>query len=122
VSLRDLADEFNRRLVAAATEYAGMNAFDGEVDNYYRLLATEDAPPDARVDASRHLEHNGVDVEQLESDLVSYQAIRSYLKTFRDVEHSEAVRGDRFDRITESIKWLQSRLEAVSRTNLGQLR
>jgi hypothetical protein len=122
VSLRDLAEEFNRRLLAAAMDEAEMNVIDGEIENLYRLLSADDVAPDARIDARRRLERNDVDVEQLESDFVTYQAIRSYLKKYRGVEYEEPTDEDRVDRTTESLERLESRLGTVSENNLAQLR
>lgn len=122
VSLRDLADEFNRRLLAAAIDEAGMSALDGEIENLYRLLSADDVAPDARIDARRRLERNGVDVDRLASDFVTYQAIRSYLKKYRGVEYERPEDADRIERTTESLQRLQSRLQTVSENNLEQLR
>jgi NADH:ubiquinone oxidoreductase subunit C len=122
VSLRDLADQFNHRLLAAAMDEAGMNTIDGEIENVYRLLSVEDVAPDARIDVRRRLERNGIDVDRLETDFVTYQAIRSYLNDVRGVEYSGPDDADRIERTTESLERLQSRLETVSQNNLAQLR
>jgi len=122
VSLRDLAGEFNRRLLTAAIEETDMSALEGEIENFYRLLADDDVAPDAKIDARRRLERNGVDVEELESDFVSYQAIRSYLKEYRGVEYEGTADADRIERTADSLERLQSRLQTVSENNLEQLR
>lgn len=122
VSLRDLAEEFNRRLLGAAMDEAGMSVIDGERENLYRLLSDEDVAPDARIDARRRLERNGIDVDRLQTDFVTYQAIRSYLKDYRGVEYRKPDDTARVERTTESLERLQSRLQTVSENNLAQLR
>lgn len=70
-SLRSLADRFNRRLLAAAMDDAGMAALEWEVANLYRLLTSDDVSSGNRTEARRRLEQNGIDIEQLERDLVT---------------------------------------------------
>lgn len=122
LSLRDLAGEFNRRLLAAAMRRAGMTTLDGEVDNLFRLLTDEEVTAGARTDARGRLERNGVDVEGVERDFVTYQAIRSYLRNERGAEYTETSDGDRLDGATETIERLRSRLASVCENNLEQLR
>ncbi|MCU4801174.1 hypothetical protein OB920_12405 [Halobacteria archaeon HArc-gm2] len=121
-SLRDLAEEFNRRLLAAAMSDAGMSTLDGEVDNIFRLLTAEDVTSGTRTEARSRLERNGIDVEQLERDFVTYQAIRSYLQNERGAEYEGASDEDRLERTADSIERLSSRLSSVCETNLNQLR
>jgi hypothetical protein len=52
-SLRDLADEFNRRLLRAALERTGDAPLDGEVDNLYRLLTGDDVTSGVRQQIGR---------------------------------------------------------------------
>jgi len=101
---------------------AGMSVIDGERENLYRLLSDEDVAPDARIDARRRLERNGIDVDRLQTDFVTYQAIRSYLKEYRGVEYRKPDDTARVERTTESLERLQSRLQTVSENNLAQLR
>ena len=121
-SLRDLAEEFNRQLLAAAMSEAGMSTLDGEVDNLFRLLTNDDVTAGARTDARRRLERNGVDVKQLQRDLVTYQAIRSYLQNERGATYEGASDEDRLERTADSIERLRSRLNSVCESNLDQLR
>ncbi len=120
-SLRDLADLFNRRLLKARMTGAGMSTLDGEVDNIYRLLMADDVSSGTRVETRTRLERNGIDVDRLERDFVSYQAIRSYLKDYRDTEYVRDER-DRTESVRQSIQRLRSRLRSVTETNLTQLR
>ncbi|MFC4551159.1 MULTISPECIES: rod-determining factor RdfA [Halorussus] len=121
-SLRDLADEFNRELLGVAMAEAGMSSLDGEVENIYRLLTDEEVSSGMRTDARRRLDRNGVDVESLERDFVSYQAVRSYLKGVRQAEYDDSADEDRVEKVAESVRRLQSRTVSVAEGNLDQLR
>jgi hypothetical protein len=120
-SLRDLADLFNRELLAVAMEEAGMAALDGEVENLYRLLTDDEVSNGMRTDTRRRLDRNGVDVDSLEGDFVSYQAIRSYLKDVREADYDDSP-DDRVEKVAESVRRLRSRTVSVSEGNLNQLR
>jgi hypothetical protein len=56
MSLRDLADYLNRRLLATAMEEHGMQPLDGEVENVYRLLTANDVSDADRTRVRRRLE------------------------------------------------------------------
>jgi hypothetical protein len=120
-SLRDLADLFNRELLAVAMEEAGMAALDGEVENLYWLLTDDEVSSGMRTDTRRRLDRNGVDVDSLEGDFVSYQAIRSYLKDVREADYDDSP-DDRVEKVAESVRRLRSRTVSVSEGNLNQLR
>jgi len=123
-SLRDLAEEFNRRLLQSAMDVADPELLDGEIENLYRLLTDDDVTSGVRQQARNRVAVHGVDVTQLESEFVSYQAIRTYLTEYRDASPpdttptaDEQVRGKR-----ETIDRLESRLERVATRSLSALR
>jgi len=87
-SLRSLADLFNRRLLKISLEEAGVTSLDGEVENAYRLLDDDDVSGADRTRARRRLEREGVDVDTLQEDFVTYQAVRTYLKNYRGAEYN----------------------------------
>lgn len=121
-SLRDLADEFNHDLLAAAMDAAGMSPVAGEVENLHRLLTTEEETAGTRTEVRRRLSQNGIDVEDLESDFVTHQAIRSYLQRERGAEYRKPDAADRVERTAESVGRLRSRLATITESNLEQLR
>ena len=121
-SLRTLADRFNTRLLKAAITDAGMSTVDGEVANIYRLLTDDDVSSGNRIEARRRLEQNDVDVDQLEQDFVTYQAIRSYLKEYRGAQYEDERRTDRTDKVIDTIQRLKSRTRSVAEKSLVQLR
>jgi len=122
-SLRALADRFNRRVLADGMESAGLSPLDGEVENTYRLLTSDEVSAGMRTQARRRLERDGVDPESLRSDFVSHQAIHTYLTTDRKIEPPDETSSaaDRLDRDRETINRLESRLEAVADDTISRL-
>jgi hypothetical protein len=121
LSLRALADHFNRRLLSDAISRAGVRALDGDADSIYQSL-TEDDPSGADATRTRRrLEREGVDVDALLEDFVSYQAIRTYLTEYRDAEYVRSER-DRVEAEKESLQRLRGRTSAVTKSKLEQLR
>lgn len=121
-SLRDLADEFNRRVLEAAMSNHGMSVLDGEADNVYRLLQDDDVSPASRTRIRSSLEREGIDVDDLQSDFVSHQAIHTYLTKHRGVSREDIDEGDRLEKGTQTIQRLQSRTSAVTENTLSRLR
>jgi hypothetical protein len=120
-SLRALADRFNERLLESAMDDAGMSAVEGEVSNLYRLLTADDVSSGNRIEARRRLEQQGIDIEQLERDFVTYQAIRSYLKEYRDATYEHKSPRDRVETVVQTIQRLRSRTQSVAERSLDQL-
>ena len=121
-SLRSLADRLNERMLEAAITDAGMSTVDGEVANIYRLLTDDEVSSGNQIEARRRLEQNDVDVDQLERDFVTYQAIRSYLKEYRGAEYEDQSQTDRTESVIDTIQRLKSRTRSVAEQSLDQLR
>lgn len=121
-SLRDLADYFNEQLLERALIDAGMSALDSDVSSTYRNLTDEDVSTGVRTDARARLENNGIDIDNLESDFVSYQAIRSYLTEYRDAEYEEPSAAERVESVLETVQRLRSRLRSITEGSLTRLR
>lgn len=120
-SLRALADRFNKRLLEAAVTDAGISTIEGEIDNLYRLLTSDDVTRGTRTEARRSLEQGGVDIDRLERDFVTYQAIRTYLKEYRNAEYERTTEHSRIDSVIETLQRLQSRTHSVAEKSLEQL-
>jgi hypothetical protein len=120
-SLRDLADRFNRRLLESALTAAGASTVSGEVANLYRLLTADDVSSGMRTEARARLERDGVDVDGLERDFVTYQAIRSYLTEYRDAEYEEPSAAERVESVLGTIQRLRSRLRSITEGSLDRL-
>ncbi|AFK19921.1 hypothetical protein E6P09_00525 [Haloferax mediterranei ATCC 33500] len=114
-SLRELEGDVNRRVIQAALDEAGAHVLDGEVDNFYRLLTSDDVTAGSRTEARNTLREKGVDVDQLEADIISYQSVYNYLKRHRNVERKSS---DDDQTAAESglntIRKLRSRLRTVT--------
>jgi len=119
-SLRDLADYFNELLLKAVLVEEGLQLVDGEGDNIYRLLEADDVDTDERIRIERRLEREGIDLDEIRSDFVSYQAVRTYLVEHQGAEYSPQ-RTDRVENTLESIQRLRSRTETVTEDKLDQL-
>ncbi|GAB7013290.1 rod-determining factor RdfA [Halolamina salina] len=120
-SLRDLADEFNRELLRSTMAEAGMQPLDGEVDNTYRLLTDEEVGGGDRTRTERRLRREGVDVDSLREEFVTYQAIRTYLKGHRGASY-DAESVDRAESEKKHIQRLRGRARTVTESKLEQLR
>ncbi len=120
-SLRSLADWFNERLLERRLEEAGHDPLDGEVANLYRLLSADDVTAGSRVDAEATIESHGIDVETLQREFVSHQAVHTYLTEFRGAS-KERSSSDRPESVRRTVQRLRSRLVAVAENNLDHLR
>jgi hypothetical protein len=63
---------------------------DGEIENTYWLLTNDEVSSAESIRVQRRLGRNGVDVDALENDFLTYQAIWSYLKDDCGVEYTPA--------------------------------
>ena len=122
-SLRSLADRFNKQMLAANMEAAGLTPLEGEVDNTYRLLTDDAVSARMQTQLRRRLERDGLTPESLQSDFVSHQAIHTYLTRDRKIDPPTADQADsdRLEADRETIQRLQSRLEAVAENTVSRL-
>lgn len=121
MSLRALAEYFNHAILRAAMAESGLQPLDGEVANTYRLLTDDEVTEADRMRAQRRLEREGVDVDELRRDFVTYQAIRTYLTEYREVSYSEDT-PERTAVERTNIQQLRGRLLTVTDSKLDQLR
>lgn len=121
MSLRDLAEEFNREVLRSAMVGVGMQPLDGDLQNIYRRLTDEDVSGGDRTRTERQLDREGIDVDQLRDDFVTYQAIRTYLKEHRNATYAESTR-DQTEAAAEHIQRLRGRVQTVTESKLEQLR
>lgn len=119
-SLRELADYVNRELLAAALRDAGAEPLSSEIETLYSVLTAERSDAE-RTRVRRRLQREGVDVEQLERDFVTYQAVRAYLRDHRGVEYTGA-ESSNAEADIESIRRLRGRTSAVLESKVEKLR
>lgn len=120
LSLRELADEFNQRVLEAAMVETGMNPLQKDITNTYEILTDEETSSGDRVEVRNRLKWNGIDVDALESDFVTHQAIHTYLRKYRGVEQTESDTDPR-EKERETIERLQGRTKAVTTNSLERL-
>lgn len=120
-SLRELATYFNQKLLTEALEEANIQHLDGEVENTYRLLTDDDISSAESTRVQRRLERDGVNVETLKDDFVTYQAIRTYLRDHRGAEYTPT-ETDPLERETTNIQKIRGRMVSVTEGKLEQLR
>ena len=120
-SLRELVTYINEQLLRTAMNDAGMNPLEGEVENTYRLLTDDDVSTGTQTQAHRRLSRAGVDVDQLESDFVSRQAVHTYLTKDRVVSYSPS-EGDPLEREAENIQRFKRRMTTITESKIEQLR
>lgn len=123
MSLRELADYFNRTLLKEALQQNATSTIDGEAANLYRLLTGDDVSSGQRIQAENRLEQNGVNVDQLRSNFVSRQSIHTYLTKERDVRYDQPEVSDeeRVEMRLDTIGRLKSRLVAVTKQVVSEL-
>lgn len=118
--VRQLETVINEAILRRAMEQNGMTVLDGEVENYYRLLTSDDVMDSARRKAKRELHDADVDIEQVQQDWVSYRTVLKHLKTCLDVDTSR----DETPSIDKSRKRLakaKSRMTTVMTNTLEHL-
>lgn len=120
-SLRELADHFNQAIMEAAIESNGSRLLDGELENIYRLLTDEDVAHADRTRARRRLEREGIEVDNLLDDFVSYQAIRTFLTKYQGAEYTPDD-NDPLEREMTNVQQLRGRVDSVTKGKLEQLR
>jgi len=120
-SLRELASYFNQQLLERALKEANVQYLEGEVENTYRLLTDDEVSSAESTRVQRRLERDGIDVDELKSDFVTYQAIRSYLKDHRGAEYTPA-ETDPLKREATNVQKLRGRMVSVTEGKLEQLR
>ena len=121
LSLRDCATLFNERLLEAVLLEAGVSALETDVATTYERLTEDEVTTGVRVDTRRRLERNGIDVDALEDDFVSYQAIRSYLTEYRDAEYDRPSDAEKVRKDLESIQRLLTRTRSVTEDRIETL-
>lgn len=118
-SLRELADLVNRRVVRSVLERSGDRPLPGEVETVVEALTGETDRGTER-DVANRLENLDAEKAKLAGDMVSYQAVRTYLQSVRDAEY-EARSTDPTESARERIQGLAGRLRAVTEGQLETL-
>lgn len=118
-SLRDLANEFNRSVLAAAIRESGATATDHDVAASYRVLTGDDVSNADTLRKERELDRDGVDVATLRRDFVTHQAMHTYLTEYREAELED--RSIDAGKKVETLERLEGRTAAVAESTLSSL-
>jgi hypothetical protein len=122
LSLRNLADFFNKRLLEQAIRDSDLNSFEVDIDSTYENLTSDDVSTGVRTDTRNQLEQHGVDVDDLLDDFITYQAIHSYLKEWREVEYETITDEEKIEKDLQSIQRLITRTQSVTEDRVEKLR
>lgn len=122
-SLRELAAYLNRAILREAAHEAGLNPVEEMVDTWYRILTDEDQSSGSETQVRLQLERDGVDVDEVTGDFVSYQTINRHLKQCRGAERAARDETDEENirRRVQSIYALENKIIAVANDILEQL-
>jgi len=107
--------------VGSALKRTDAQLLDGEVENIYCLLTDESVSSAERTRGRRQLERMGVDVDVIEDDFVTYQAIRTYLTEYREVQY-EREEKDPIEREVVNLQQLRGRVVSVTEGKVERLR
>lgn len=121
-SLRALEAYVNQRILRAAMEQAGMRVLEGDPENYHRILTNDDVMDATRNQVRRELEQEGVPLDDVLGDMVSYQTVRHHLKECLDTDTSRNDKPTSRDKAEVTFRRLESRSERVVKRTLDRLR
>lgn len=122
MSLRELADWFNKQLLRAHLDDVAYSYLPGEIDNLYRLLHGDGVSAGDEVQVVRTLEREGVDVDSIRDGFVSHQAIHTYLRQARGVENRSSAESPSTDDSIDRINRLLSRTTSVAEDDINRHR
>jgi len=122
-SLRQLADDVNRRLLERSLAETGEPRPGDELENLYRRLTDDDLGSGARVQARNTLRRHGVDADALRQDFVSHQSIYTYLTNYRNADPPDRTPSEQeqLDQRSATVQRLTTRLASVTETALTEL-
>lgn len=118
-SLRDLEQFLNETLLQNALRETSVDVI-GDESAIYQTLVADDVSAGRRTETRERLTSAGLDVPDLLEDFVSYQTVRTHLRTCLDVDT------DRETLLSVSdgrgtIEWARSRSEAITARTLERL-
>lgn len=122
VGLRDLAAYYNRSVLRAGMQEAGLDPLRGEVEDLYDRLLVSDPTERTRIRARSRLERADVDAESLRRDFVSHTTVGTHLKECLGVEPPTASERDGRETVEDRVSKLQHRSEAVVQDSIDHLR
>lgn len=119
--LRDLETFINRSVLRRAFQIAGQSVVEGEAENIYRLLTSDEVATTEQEEAKAQLKQSGVDVDEVLKDMVSYQTVRKHLNNCLGIDTSNNY-SPNLDADQEEMKKLAGRTGAVAEQTVEKLR
>lgn len=120
-SLRELADEFNRRILRVVLRDANINSHERDIENLYHVLTDDDVSSGVQVQSRRELEQEGVAIDEIESDFITYQAVYNFLQDYCDTTYQQPSDEEQLESDLERVNRLISRTRAVVESDLERL-
>lgn len=120
-SLRELKDEFNKRVLKTHIEAAGESLISSDIDTAYEILTADEGDNAERVQKRRDLERMGLDFEEIRAEFVTHQTIHNYLTKVRGLDFDEASYEDQLERNIETLQRLQSRMDVVTENTIDRM-
>ena len=121
MSLRELADYFNKQLLTEQLDDRQVATLAGEINNLYELLTDDNVTSGTRIQTENRLEEYGIDVDAVRSDFVTRQAMHTYLTKQREAEYDTPEAEDVIERRLAELQRLESRQRAVTEKTLSTL-
>lgn len=122
LSLRALAREFNIRLLEARLTEVNAELVEGTAERYYESLSGEGVSSGVRTEVRRSLEQTGIDIDALEREFVSRQAIHTYLSKTRGANQPKQDSSISNSAVQETVDRLRERVRQVTTSRLKRLR
>lgn len=121
MSLRSLAEKINIELIHRELQRTGVNPVEGEAENVYRLLTQSSVSAGVETQLRNKLDRRGIDLDQLESDFVTHQAVYNYLSDVFEISKESDTDQNPIQKHEERINKLQNRTIAVLENSLQEL-
>lgn len=120
-STRELATYLNQRILETALTEAGVPPKEGEVENTYRLLTSDDVTSGTRIETRNELQRDGVSIDEVESDFVSHQTVYNHLTKCLETSVETPSDEERLEKSADKLGALQNRTAAVTADTVEQL-
>ncbi|WP_276256551.1 rod-determining factor RdfA [Halomontanus rarus] len=123
LSLRELETHLNKNIFREELNSKNISFLDKELEIWYSILTGEDPDNTTQIPIKRRLERQGVDVDQVVNDFVSYQTINRHLKKCLEVEQKARDETDvqYIRRRVQQIYALENKLQTIIYDSLTQL-
>ncbi|MDS0261294.1 hypothetical protein NDI56_17990 [Haloarcula sp. S1CR25-12] len=119
-SLRRLETVVNEAVLRAALRGADID-YVRDVSAIYRKLTDDDTSAGVRTETEAWLSRTGVDPDELRGDFVSYQTVRTHLRSCLDVDTTRE-RSLSVEDAEGTIEWARSRSSGIVERTIERLR